>query len=152
MENEIFEGESLFPFFQDEVSELIEETTEELPLYTEVAWNFEDNKPVIENGNFKIVTGKEAVKTWCYKALQVERYKHEIHTWDYGLEIEKYIGQNYTKALANAEIKRNIEECLTINPYVTGISDVKINVDNGLLTVNFKIDTVYGDSELEVSI
>ena len=72
---------SLFPFFGDTVTT---ETEEEFPLYREVAWDFKNNIPVVEKGDFKIVTGKEAIKTWIYKTLKTERFRYEIYSWDYG--------------------------------------------------------------------
>lgn len=41
---------SLFPFFGDTVTT---ETEEELPLYREVAWDFKNNIPIVEKGDFK---------------------------------------------------------------------------------------------------
>ena len=64
---------SLFPFFGDTVTT---ETEEEFPLYREVAWDFKNNIPVVEKGDFKIVTGKEAIKTWIYKTLKTERFRY----------------------------------------------------------------------------
>mgnify|MGYP000792586875 CR=1 FL=1 len=52
---------SLFPFFGDTVTEVAAGTN--LPLYKEVAWDFQNNIPKLENGEYEIVTENEAVKT-----------------------------------------------------------------------------------------
>lgn len=142
---------SLFNFF-DGIQENTEETNE-LPIYTEVAWDFERNTPIIENGEFKIVKENEAIKTWCYKTLQVNRYKYLIYSWNYGSEFESLIGQHYTEALAKSECIRYVEECLMVNPYITGLSNIVSDFKDGLLTISCDLNTVYGNTNLkEVSI
>lgn len=137
----------LFPFFGD--IETQGDSEDGMPLYTEIAWDFNRNCPIIENGSFKIVEGNEAIKTWCYKSLQVNRYRHQIYSWDYASELEDLIGTPYTKSLAQAECIRYVEECLLINPYITGISKVESNFKDGLLSIFCDLDTVYGNTTLK---
>lgn len=135
---------SMFPFFGDvEVQQV-----KEKPLYTEIAWDYERNYPIVENGEFKIVTGNEAIKTWCYKSLQVNRYKYLIYSWNYASELEYLIGQPYTMALAQSECIRYVEECLKINPYILGVSNIVSKFKDGLLTVTCDLNTIYGSAEL----
>lgn len=135
----------IFPFFGD----IAVASSDELPLYTEIAWDFNKNSPIIENGEFKKVTGNEAIKAWAFRSLQTDRYKYAVYSWDYGEELMNLIGQNYSKALINSEGIRHIEECLLINPYIESISNVTIEFINGLLTIECSIDTIYGTVELE---
>lgn len=137
--------ESLFPFFGDSVAA---EDEKEMPLYKEVAWDFENNVPRLKNGNFDIVTGNEAIKTWCYKALKTERYRYIIYSRDYGNELEEMIGQSYSPNLTKAESIRYIEECLLINPYIKGVSNLEIGFDGGHLAISGKLETVYGEMEV----
>ena len=141
---------SMFPFFGD-----VEVKAAEKPLYTEIAWDYERNCPVVENGEFKIVTGNEAIKTWCYKSLQVNRYKYLIYSWNYGSELEHLIGLNYTMALAQSECIRCVEECLKINPYIIGVSNIVSKFNDGLLTITCDLNTIYGYtglSEVKISV
>ena len=39
----------------------------DFPLYREVAWNYNENRPVFRRGEPVIVTGKDAIKVWIYK-------------------------------------------------------------------------------------
>ncbi|MEG1621605.1 MAG: DUF2634 domain-containing protein [Oscillospiraceae bacterium] len=134
----------LFPFFADvEVDE-----NKQLSLYKEVAWDFKRNLPLVLNGEFIFVTGNEAIKTWCYKALQINRYNLIMYSWNYGSELETLIGKPYSKALAQAECTRFVEECLMINPYITGISNVQSKFENGLLSLSCNLVTVYGETSL----
>lgn len=137
---------SLFPFFGDTTVETT--VTESLPLYTEAAWDFDNNIPIVEKGDFKIVTGNEALKTWIYKTMKTERFRYLIYSWDYGSELDDLIGQNYTPNLTKAEAIRCIKEALLINPYILNISNVEVSFDKGKLTFSGKVETVYGEMEV----
>ena len=137
---------TLFPFFGDMAVE--ESAAESLPLYTEVAWDFEKNIPIVEKGDFKIVTGIEAIKTWVYKTMKTERFRYQIYTWNYGSEMEGLIGQNYTPNLTKAECIRCTKEALLINPYITNISNAEVTFDKGELKFHGKIETIYGELEV----
>lgn len=137
----------IFPFFGD--IEIAEEN-QELPFYTEIKWDFENNKPFLLNGEFVKVTGNEAIKTWIIKTLQVNRYKHIIYSFDYGEELESLIGKGYSQTLINSEVARLIKECLLINPYITSVDNIKITFKNeGLLLICCDVATVYGNVNLK---
>lgn len=141
---------ALFPFFGDAAEE--ERQGEDMPLYKEVAWDFENNIPMLENGDYKIVTGKEAVKTWAYKALRTDRFRYLIYSFDFGSELENLIGTNYTPSLTKAESVRYVEETLLINPYIQNISDVEVDFENTTLFISGVLHTIYGDIEMGVSV
>ena len=48
---------NLFPMIQPE----LELKDASLPMYKEIAWDFEHNIPIYKNGSPKWITGKEAV-------------------------------------------------------------------------------------------
>ena len=137
---------SLFPFISnDEVN-----VDNSFPLYKEVAWDFEKNVPVIENGDFKIVEGNNAIKVWVYKALLTPRYNYSIYSWDYGSELLDLIGKTYTPSLTKSEAKRYIEEALLINPYILEVNVMDTDFKNDLLNADIKIVTIYGESEVTI--
>ena len=138
---------NIFPFISPPPN--LEESNN-FPLYREIAWDFKKNEPIIENGEFKIVEGNEAIKTWVYLALLTPNKQYPIYSWDYGSEVKELIGKNYTKALTKAEAQRLIEECLIINPYIVDVQVVDTHFKETTLTCDIKITTIYGD--LEVSI
>jgi hypothetical protein len=137
---------SIFPMIQPQISD----TLVELELYKEIKWDFEKNIPVFVKGAPVIVSGKEAVLVWAWKALQTPRFRHEIYTWDYGSEVESLIGQPYTEELKKAEAARYVKECLLTNPYITGVSDITTSFNGEILNIRCKIDTVYGEERLDV--
>lgn len=141
----------LFPFISiPEEDDVV--ISEEYPLYKEVAWDFKNNTPIIEGSNFKIVTENEAIKMWIYKALLTPRYEFLIYSWDYGSEIKELIGRAYTYALTKEEAKRYIKECLEINPYIKNVNVYDVNFVSDTLKVKAKVDTIYGNVEVNFNV
>ena len=138
---------SLFPFISNDDEVKVDNS---FPLYKEVAWDFEKNVPVIENGDFKIVEGNNAIKVWVYKALLTPRYNYSIYSWDYGSELLDLIGKAYTPSLTKSEAKRYIEEALLINPYILEVNVMDTDFKNDLLSADIKIVTIYGESDISV--
>ena len=138
---------SLFPFISntDEIK-----VDNSFPMYKEVAWDFKNNIPILENGDFKIVEGNEAIKVWVYKAILTPRYNYSIYTWDYGSELLDLIGKAYTPSLTKSEAKRYIEEALLINPYILEVNVLDTDFKDGILSANVKIVTIYGESEVTI--
>ncbi len=117
----------------------------ELPLCREVAWDYKNHVPVWRRGEPVIVTGKEAVKVWIFKAVLTPRFKYEIYTWNYGSEFESLIGQSYSPDLKKSECARYLRECLLINPYITSVTSIEINFTGSTLTVSCVVLTIYGE-------
>lgn len=136
----------LFPIIQPEA---VQEGTE-LPLYREVKWDFEKGEPVFRGGEPVVAEGAEAIKTWVWKALVTERARYEIYSWDFGSEVESLIGQPYTDELKRAEAVRYVREALEINPYITEVTAASVDFDNGVLTIDVTVDTVYGEVQAHV--
>ena len=138
---------SLFPFISNADEVKVDNT---FPLYKEVAWDFKRNIPILENGDFKIVEGNEAIKVWVYKAILTPRYNYSIYSWDYGSELLDLIGKAYTPSLTKSEAKRYIEEALLINPYILEVNVLDTDFKDGILSANVKIVTIYGESEVTI--
>ena len=138
---------SLFPFISNTDEVKVDNT---FPLYREIAWDFKKNIPILENGDFKIVEGNEAIKVWVYKAILTPRYNYSIYTWDYGSELLDLIGKAYTPSLTKEEAKRLIKEALEINPYILEVEITDVNFKDSLLSADIKIVTIYGESEVTI--
>ena len=138
---------SLFPFvtYKEDIVK-----NNSFPLYHEVAWDFKRDIPILENGDFKIVEGNEAIKVWAYKALLVPRYNYSIYSWNYGSELMDLIGKAYTPQLTKSEAKRYIEEALKINPYILDVNVIDTDFKDSILSANVKITTIYGESEVVI--
>ena len=138
---------TLFPFISN-VNEV--KVDNSFPMYKEIAWDFKRNAPIIQNGDFKIVEGNEAIKVWIFKALLTPRYSYSIYSWDYGSELMDLIGKAYTPSLTKEEAKRYIKEALLINPYILEVTVIDTSFSNGLLSADIKITTIYGESEVVI--
>ena len=132
---------SLFPFISNNVEEV--KVDNAFSMYKEVAWDFEANIPILENGDFKIIEGNEAIKVWIYKALLTPRYSYSIYSWGYGSELLDLVGKAYTPALTKEEAKRYIKEALLINPYIVEVDITDIGFKDSLLSAVVKIKTIY---------
>ena len=139
---------SLFPFISNNVNEI--KVDNSFTLYKEVAWDFEKDTPILENGDFKIVEGNNAIKVWVYKALLTPRYNYSIYSWDYGSELMDLVGKAYTPSLTKEEAKRYIKEALLINPYILEVNVVDTSFNNGILGADIKLLTIYGESEVKI--
>ncbi len=96
------------------------------------------------------VYGLEAIKVWIWIALHTPRYRHAIYSWNYGSDLEDLIGKGYTQDYINTEAPRMIEECLLVNPNITGITDYNFNLENDRLTGVFTVKTTYGEVKTSV--
>ncbi|MCX7615625.1 MAG: DUF2634 domain-containing protein [Clostridiales bacterium] len=136
----------LFPSIQPQAVE----TETELSLFKEIAWDFEKDMPIFKNGSPSIISGKDAVLVWAWKALHTPRCRHEIYTWDYGNETESLIGQPFTDDLKRSEAARYVKECLLVNPYISDVSNITVSFLDGAIKISCTIKTVYGEAELDV--
>ncbi|VIF60973.1 XkdS-like protein [Clostridioides difficile] len=140
---------TIFPFI-GVPEDYILPKTEELPIFREVAWDFEKDEPILEKGDFKIIEKKEALKVWIYKCIKTNRYEHEIYSLEYGTELSELIGQKYTKGLTESEASRFIKEALLINPYILEVNVRSANFNRDILSANVKVSTIYGEVEINV--
>ena len=137
----------IFPSFVSALTEVQPDKKVNLPLYKECKWDFENNKPIFMNGQPVIISGHEAVLTWAHHALLTVRGRWEIHTSNYGSDIETLIGSAWSSELVTAEAMQYIKECLLESPYITSVFCSDISFSESTLTIKCKIETIYSESE-----
>lgn len=115
------------------------------PYPREYALNFETGQ--MTGG---VVDGVQALEIWIYKALKTTRYAYDIYSWDYGEELEKLIGKGYEKGFVDSEVERIITDTLTIHPNIKRCYNFKIEFIDSHLTVNFTVDTDFGEVDINV--
>ena len=120
-----------------------------LPLAKEYAWDFVNNDFMLTNGKNVIVTGKEAVRVWLWKAFQTERYKYLAYSWNYGQEFDSVIGQGLGREALKSEVERGIRETVMVNPYITNVGNMTITL-YGVIKAQFTVSTVYGEVTMGV--
>ena len=140
---------SLLPSFMQTAVEaaLADSAAVELPYPKEYGIDFETGQLT-----GKIVGGIEAVKVWIWCAIHTQRFRHAIYSWDYGADLEQYFGQAVTQEFLDTDCHDEIEETLTISPYITGIDDFSAVLEGEHLYVEFTARTVYGDTEVSASV
>lgn len=137
---------SIFPMVDPGTAQ--EQQGQALPLCKEAAWDFERDVPVFRGGEPVVVTEKEALKVWIWRALRTPRFKYEIYTWAYGSEFENLLGQAYGDSVKTAEAARYLRECLLVNPYITAVKDISVTFEGACLAVQGVADTIYGEVDL----
>lgn len=98
-----------------------------------------------------MVDGLEAVTQAVMKILYTERYAWLIYNWQYGAEIERYLGQEFDFVLA--DIGREIEESLRVDDRVIRIEDIlltKSAVD--ALDVEFTVVSTEGSETVRLEV
>lgn len=123
-----------------------------LPLFTEMAIDFNTGEIIEENGEIKKLTGKEALNVWVWKALKTERNRYKAYSSSFGNDLTKEIGYVYDRTVKEQLIINEIMECLLVNPYITNVYNFELNYDeeNVRLDVKFYIDSIYGTATQEV--
>lgn len=138
----------LFPIFQ--ATAPAGQRAAELPLYWDVAMDFDRGIPVFRAGEPVMVSGLEAVKGWAWRALQTARYRWSCFTWDYGCELESLVGQPYREDTRLSEAVRYVREALTVCPYITAANVEVEGFDGATLHMSVAITTVYGEANFHV--
>lgn len=120
-------------------------TAVELPVFKELAFDFDTGQLKTNGGQYFYVDKNEAIKVWIWKALFSSRYTYLAYSTDYGNEIYTLIGRYLSNELLYSELRRMIEEALLCNPYITSLSDFDITREGSKVICNFSVNTVYGN-------
>ena len=128
----------MFPALDIYNTDIQTTTNEELPIFREVLIDFETGAPVMNNGNFIIVEKNEALKVWGWKALNTERYKYSGYSWNYGSEFESLITMGLSPEAMEEELKRQAEEVLKSNQYITGVKSIDFEGPKNIGFVTFR--------------
>lgn len=134
----------LFPFDDTEEFPVVEEDAEEY-----VIRDFEIDFHTMQMTG-RIVENLDAIEMWVQLALRTKRYEWVIFSWDYGEEYTDLLGYSYTKEYLDSEVERMITECVTQHPYITGIEDLTVEVEEGHLHITFTLITDFGEVEIDV--
>lgn len=88
--------------------------------------------------------GLESVRQAVEIALNVERYKWQIYSANFGSELDGLVGED--EAYIIAEIPRLVEDALSPDSRVVGVDNYTFErTGMNTLSVSFTVHTVYGD-------
>ena len=130
----------------------IETEAEEIPIFKEYAIDFKTEEYIKDGTDIKVLEKNEALKVWIFKALKTERFRYtDVHSDNYGSELETNIGTVYQKSVKDALMINQIRDTLLVNPYILECYNFDIsNEDEYIPQITFNVKTVYGELEMEV--
>ena len=130
-----------------------ETEVEEMPIFKEYAIDFKTGEYIKdENNDIKVLEKNKALKVWIFKALKTERFRYaDVHSDNYGSELETNIGTIYQKSVKDALMINQIRDTLLVNPYILECYNFDIsNEDEYVPQITFNVKTVYGKLKMEV--
>lgn len=137
---------SIFPFIDPDV--LVASQDNALSIFREYAYDYENNRLLLRNGQTYLVEGNEALRIWIFKALATERFRYTAYDSDYGSEIDTLAGKAINSSVILPELKRFIIETLMVNPYIEELGNFQFEQSGSGVRVEFDCATVYGKERL----
>ena len=137
-----------FGVFMDQYREDFkqQQAEESLPLFEEIAIDFETGEPLHDGDRLITLTGAEALKVWVFRALSTELGKYEAHSEDYGTEIQTNIGTIYDRTIRQPIMEAQVIRTLMVNPYITRVHSFTFEQDEESgVRMQFSVDTIYGE-------
>lgn len=104
---------------------------------------------VLNDGKLIGLEGIEYIKVWIDKALRTKA--NSLIYSGYGSEHYNLIGRVFDADYAKAEIERTIKEALSKNTSINEVYGLELEVDGSMITVNFTVSTIYGNTEVIIS-
>lgn len=102
----------------------------------------------VKNGRIiNKIDGQEAMIQAVAKILETERSVYPIYSEDYGHDLDELIGKS--DDYVETEIERVLEEALTEDDRITGVTVDDFVVDEDKATVTATVSTIYGEIEVE---
>jgi hypothetical protein len=130
-----------------------ETTQESLPVFKELAWDFDKNRFLFnKDGTPKVVEKNEAIKVWVMHALLVERYRYLAYFDDYGIELEPFVGTGPNDGGRASELYQYVKECLLVNPYILDVIALSTKQEHKKITMTLQLATVYGSTSVGIEV
>ena len=91
-----------------------------------------------------MIDGRDAIIQAVRKILYTERYAYVIYSSQYGIELDRLIGQEYDFIVS--DIKRTLTEALLMDNRIIGLENFEME-KTGLDTmeVNFLVNSIEGE-------
>lgn len=140
---------SFYPFTDPQ--KVRPEDVKEIPIAEEYDYDMSSARFRRDGGGHVYkVYGNPAIKIKLWKLFMSERYRWVVFPWSYGHELETLIGKAYTQGYINSEAERYTREAIdrALGDYIESLSDIKIDFDDGRLTISFVAKTIYGTLEV----
>lgn len=93
--------------------------------------------------------GLEAMRQAVEILLNTERFRWQIYSSDFGVELENLIGEEYDYVVS--DMPRRIEEALSVDSRILSVDDFAFEQKEDRISCSFCVNTVYGALKEEVS-
>lgn len=98
-----------------------------------------------------MIDNEQAIIQMVMKILSTERYAYVIYSSQYGVELDRLIGQDYDFIVSDLE--RTITEALTADDRVVDVTDFQINkIGIDKVEVSFTVNTFDGSVDIETEV
>lgn len=96
------------------------------------------------------IDGLEAVEQAIRKALITQRFCDLIYDDDYGCEAQDALhDKGVTQEFLETAIPEMVKDALSQDTRITNIYDFKLNFENDSAYISFKVDTIFGSTEIQ---
>ena len=98
-----------------------------------------------------MIDNEQAIMQMVMKILYTERYAYVIYSSQYGVELDRMIGQDYDFIVSDLE--RTITEALTADDRVIDITDFQINkIGIDKIEVSFTVNSTVGSANINTEV
>ena len=98
-----------------------------------------------------MIDNEQAIMQMVMKILYTERYAYVIYSSQYGVELDRMIGQDYDFIVSDLE--RTITEALTADDRIIDITDFQINkIGIDKMEVSFTVNSVVGSANINTEV
>lgn len=98
------------------------------------------------------IDGADAVIQSAIKIIKTIRYNYLIYSTDYGAEVDKVIGQNYSLDYLNLEVPRIIQDALSVDSRIIEAFNFKITREGEALIIKFDMTSIVTDEILTLEV
>lgn len=98
-----------------------------------------------------MIDNEQAIMQMVMKILYTERYAYVIYSSQYGVELDRMIGQDYNFIVSDLE--RTITEALTADDRIIDITDFQINkIGIDKMEVSFTVNSIVGSANINTEV
>lgn len=99
------------------------------------------------------IDGLESVNQAIKKAVLTRRFNNLIYDDDYGCEAESAVhDKDVTREYLETAIPEMIEDALSLDTRILKMYDFEMEFKNDSAYISFKVDTIFGDTQIDVII
>ena len=92
----------------------------------------------------------EAVRQAVEVIVNVERFRWQIYSPNFGIELDGLLGND--PGFAASELQRRLSDAFLPDSRILGISDFSYTFENGVLTAEVTVNTVFGPVKTGVEV